>query len=100
MGRLCASTEMANHSSETFRQGEPCFYAFGLLWCEGEDLRHLPLILGCHNHEYEFSGFTSASRTRDRRPSGGGETKSRLRKFLLWQPHFAHQLGEAWIGAE
>ena len=27
-----------------FRRGEPCFYAFDLLWCEGEDLRHLPLI--------------------------------------------------------
>jgi bifunctional non-homologous end joining protein LigD len=27
-----------------FRRGEPRFYAFDLLWCEGEDLRYLPLI--------------------------------------------------------
>jgi ATP-dependent DNA ligase len=27
-----------------FRRGEPRFYAFDLLWCEGEDLRHLPLF--------------------------------------------------------
>lgn len=27
-----------------FRRGEPCFYAFDLLWVDGEDLRHLPLI--------------------------------------------------------
>ena len=27
-----------------FRRGEPRFYAFDLLWCEGEDLRSLPLI--------------------------------------------------------
>jgi bifunctional non-homologous end joining protein LigD len=27
-----------------FRRGEPRFVAFDLLWCEGEDLRHLPLI--------------------------------------------------------
>jgi bifunctional non-homologous end joining protein LigD len=27
-----------------FRRGEPRFYAFDLLWCDGEDLRHLPLI--------------------------------------------------------
>src|SRR5712691_5763245 len=30
----------------------------------------------------------------------GEKTKSRLRKFLLWQPHFPHQLGEAWVRAE
>ncbi len=27
-----------------FRRGEPRFYAFDLLWHDGEDLRHLPLI--------------------------------------------------------
>ncbi len=27
-----------------FRRGEPRFYAFDLLWCDGEDLRYLPLI--------------------------------------------------------
>ena len=27
-----------------FRRGEPRFVAFDLLWCEGEDLRYLPLI--------------------------------------------------------
>jgi bifunctional non-homologous end joining protein LigD len=27
-----------------FRRGEPCFYAFDLLWCDGEDLRYLPLM--------------------------------------------------------
>jgi bifunctional non-homologous end joining protein LigD len=27
-----------------FRRGEPRFYAFDVLWCEGKDLRHLPLI--------------------------------------------------------
>ena len=27
-----------------FRRGEPRLYAFDLLWCEGEDLRYLPLI--------------------------------------------------------
>jgi ATP-dependent DNA ligase len=27
-----------------FRRGEPRLYAFDLLWCEGEDMRHLPLI--------------------------------------------------------
>lgn len=27
-----------------FRRGEPRLYAFDLLWCGGEDLRHLPLI--------------------------------------------------------
>jgi ATP-dependent DNA ligase len=27
-----------------FRRGEPRFYAFDLLWCDGEDLRNLPLI--------------------------------------------------------
>jgi len=26
-----------------FRRGEPLFYAFDLLWCNGEDLRYLPL---------------------------------------------------------
>jgi len=26
-----------------FRRGEPRFYAFDLLWCDGEDLRFLPL---------------------------------------------------------
>jgi len=28
-----------------FHRGEPRFYAFDLLWCEGEDLRRLPLIV-------------------------------------------------------
>ena len=27
-----------------FRRGEPRFYAFDLLWCDAEDLRHLPLM--------------------------------------------------------
>jgi bifunctional non-homologous end joining protein LigD len=27
-----------------FRRGEPRFYAFDLLWVDGEDLRHLPLV--------------------------------------------------------
>ena len=27
-----------------FRRGEPRFYAFDLLWLDGEDLRNLPLI--------------------------------------------------------
>jgi bifunctional non-homologous end joining protein LigD len=27
-----------------FRRGEPRFYAFDLLWADGEDLRSLPLI--------------------------------------------------------
>jgi len=27
-----------------FRRGEPRFYAFDLPWCDGEDLRYLPLI--------------------------------------------------------
>jgi bifunctional non-homologous end joining protein LigD len=27
-----------------FRRGEPRFYAFDLLWCDGDDLRCLPLI--------------------------------------------------------
>jgi bifunctional non-homologous end joining protein LigD len=27
-----------------FRRGEPRFVAFDLLWCEGEDLRYVPLI--------------------------------------------------------
>jgi bifunctional non-homologous end joining protein LigD len=27
-----------------FRRGEPRFVAFDLLWCDGEDLRYLPLI--------------------------------------------------------
>jgi bifunctional non-homologous end joining protein LigD len=27
-----------------FRRGEPRFYVFDLLWCDGEDLRYLPLI--------------------------------------------------------
>jgi bifunctional non-homologous end joining protein LigD len=27
-----------------FRRGEPFFYAFDLLWLDGEDLRPLPLI--------------------------------------------------------
>lgn len=27
-----------------FRRGEPRFYAFDLLWNEGEDSRYLPLI--------------------------------------------------------
>ena len=27
-----------------FRRGEPCFYAFDLLWLNGKDLRGLPLI--------------------------------------------------------
>src|SRR5438477_7887631 len=36
----------------------------------GEDLRHLPLILGCHNHEYEFSGFTSVGSEEARMRAG------------------------------
>jgi len=27
-----------------FRRGEPRFVSFDLLWCDGEDLRYLPLI--------------------------------------------------------
>jgi bifunctional non-homologous end joining protein LigD len=27
-----------------FHRGDPRFVAFDLLWCEGEDLRYLPLI--------------------------------------------------------
>src|SRR5436309_10236707 len=30
-------------SNLLFRRGEPRFYAFDLLWCNGEDLRYLPL---------------------------------------------------------
>lgn len=42
---VCVSTRMASRSSATcsFGAGEPRFIAFDLLWCEGEDLRYLPL---------------------------------------------------------
>lgn len=40
-----------------FRRGEPRFYAFALLFCDGEDLRYLPLT----DRKHRLQGVASGS---------------------------------------
>ena len=44
-GEIVCLDESGNSqfTSLLFRRGEPRFYAFDLVWCDGEDLRYLPL---------------------------------------------------------
>ena len=53
-----------------FRRGEPRFYAFDLLSCNGEDLRYLPLTGSAHFIEVDceckaVAGITPISPTRN-----------------------------------
>ena len=40
-----------------FRSGEPRFYTFDLLWADGEDLRHLPLIAAKSGYVHLYRGI-------------------------------------------
>jgi len=37
--------DMPSSNELLYHRGEPCFYAFDLLWLDGEDLRELPRAL-------------------------------------------------------